>query len=418
MRLLRLTTNYADYLARFYAMQDGLGTQSYDVQYQTLMADCFQWSDALAKSLTKLGYEVKEIVANAKPMQTRWARENGLGDSGEKWLFDIVSAQVRAFRPEVLFICDYSTFTPSFLRRLKAENPSIHLTLGWCGAPYDDPAVFREYDIVLSCIPELVEHFRADGHRAEHMHHAFNPQVLERIDASAPPRVDFSFSGQIVMETQFHRRREQLLRVLVAKTDLQLWAEFRRVPIKRRFYTAALRAAYDGVQSARRAGVSQSFLERIPLIKKVARWQTRPTITWEVAPSIRSRAHKPVFGLAMYQLLHDSRITLNTHIDISPRSASNMRLYEATGVGACLLTDWKDNLAELFEPEREVVTYRSADECVEKVRYLLDHEPERLAIAAAGQRRTLRDHTFTQRAALLHEIVSAAIAKGPLPASS
>jgi hypothetical protein len=169
---------------------------------------------------------------------------------------------------------------------------------------------------------------------------------------------------------------------------------------------------------ARRTGVSPGVFEKIPLIKKVARWQSRPAITWEVSPSIRRRAHQPVFGQEMYQLLHDSRISLNTHIDISPRSASNMRLYEATGAGTCLLTDWKANLPDLYEPEREVVTYRNADECVEKVRYLLNHERERIAIATAGQRRTLRDHTFTQRALQLHRIFSAAIAKNPSLASS
>jgi spore maturation protein CgeB len=45
----------------------------------------------------------------------------------------------------------------------------------------------------------------------------------------------------------------------------------------------------------------------------------------------------------------------------------------------------------------EVVTYRSGDECVEKTRYLLAHDSERRAIAAAGHRRTLRDHTYFQR---------------------
>ncbi len=46
--------------------------------------------------------------------------------------------------------------------------------------------------------------------RREHVNHAFNPQVLERIDTSVLPHVDFSFSGQIVMETQFHRKREEI----------------------------------------------------------------------------------------------------------------------------------------------------------------------------------------------------------------
>ena len=114
----------------------------------------------------------------------------------------------------------------------------------------------------------------------------------------------------------------------------------------------------------------------------------------------------------MFRRLRDSRVALNTHIDISPVNASNMRLFEATGVGTCLLTDWKANLRELFEPDAEVVAYRDAEECVEKVRYLLDHEAERRRIAAAGQRRTLRDHTFASRAALIDAVIREELSDG------
>jgi spore maturation protein CgeB len=58
-----------------------------------------------------------------------------------------------------------------------------------------------------------------------------------------------------------------------------------------------------------------------------------------------------------------------------------LRLFETTGIGTCLLTDWKPNISELFEP----VTYRSPAEALEKARGLLDHEPERQKIARAGQ---------------------------------
>jgi spore maturation protein CgeB len=67
-------------------------------------------------------------------------------------------------------------------------------------------------------------------------------------------------------------------------------------------------------------------------------------------------------------------------------------------VGSCLLTDDKPNLRDLFEPDAEVVTYQNAAECIEKARYLLEHEEHRKAIAIAGQRRILRQHTFAQRA--------------------
>jgi spore maturation protein CgeB len=107
----------------------------------------------------------------------------------------------------------------------------------------------------------------------------------------------------------------------------------------------------------------------------------------------------------MFQQLLNTRVVFNHHIDISPVSASNMSLFETTGVGACLLTDWKKNLSGLFEPDKEVLTYRSAEECVEKVNYILEHEDERRSIAAAGQLRTLREHTFDNRAARIDEII-------------
>ena len=111
----------------------------------------------------------------------------------------------------------------------------------------------------------------------------------------------------------------------------------------------------------------------------------------------------------MFQQLANSKITFNNHINVSSHSASNMRLYEATGVGTCLLTDWKENLPEFFEPDTEIVTYRSVDECVEKVQWLLAHPQQREQIAKAGQARTLKDHTFAQRAIQLDEIIRKAL---------
>ena len=86
--------------------------------------------------------------------------------------------------------------------------------------------------------------------------------------------------------------------------------------------------------------------------------------------------------------------------------AANMRLYEATGVGTMLLTDWKTNLHELFEVGKEVVAYGSTEQCVELVRYYLAHEDEREAIAQAGQKRTLSEHNYYHRMQELTEILN------------
>lgn len=409
MRLIRITTNYPAYLGAFYARRPGLAAAPYDVQHRTLMADCFGWADFWTRAFGNLGHEVWEPVGNAEPMQKAWARENDAGYGEGTWLFDIAAAQVRRFRPDVVFVNDHSTYTAQFFRRLRAEVPSIRLVAGWCGAPFADAGVFREYDLVLSNVPALVDRFRADGHRCERVRHAFEPRVLEGIDRRRGPSTPFSFIGSIVKREGFHNRREQLLKALVRETGLEIFAdapaptdeERRALPFRQRMY--------DLVKLAGAAPGLSRALAALPRVGNYVRMDRRPDLSRYVDGDVAARSRPPVFGLAMYQTLHESRVTLNTHIDISAGSASNMRLYEATGVGTCLLSERQPDLAEAFEPDAEVATYASAAEAVEKVRYLLGHENVRSAVAAAGQRRTLKDHTFECRARELNDLFRGAL---------
>ena len=377
MRLLKIGVYYKTYLEQFYARRPGLAASTYDAQHAALIADCFGSSDFWTRELSRIGYETRDLVINAEPLQRAWAAERGLAFDAGGWLFGITEAQVRDFRPDVLIVADYSTVTAAFLRRLRDVCPSLRLVLGWCGAPYADGSVFGEWDVVLSCVPELVAHFRESGHRSRHVNHAFEPRVLERLGAREEAQAaDFVFIGSLVKSESFHLGRERLLSRLVAETDLQIHSEVGPPPASR----------------LRRAA-------------RLLRGGSLKSPQSSVDARIARRARPPLFGLDMFRQLRAGRVALNTHIDISTHSASNMRLFEATGVGTCLLTDSKENLRELFEPDAEVVAYRDAEECVEKVRYLLGHESLRRDIAAAGQRRTLREHTFESRAALIDGVI-------------
>jgi spore maturation protein CgeB len=66
-------------------------------------------------------------------------------------------------------------------------------------------------------------------------------------------------------------------------------------------------------------------------------------------------------------------------------------------MGACLVTEHARNISELFEPQKEVVTYESTEDCVAKIRHLLSNPDEARQIAAAGHARTLKDHTVLNR---------------------
>lgn len=408
LRLQRITTNYPGYLRQFYQTRAELISQPYSAQHAALMWDAYGWADFWSVALGKLGYETDEVVSNAEPMQKAWAREHGFSYSENKWLFEITTEQIRTFRPDVLFVNDYVTYSAEYLRQLKSECSFLRLVLGWCGAPYSDSSVFAEWDVVVSSVPELVQVFLAEGHSCEHINHAFDARLLGRIKQEEA-NVDFGFMGTIAKKSEFHNSREILILKLLERTPLKVWIDSHSPSWQERSNVLIRQLAFDAVQAVNRAGVSDATLEALPIAGKVRHWKARPGLPPKLDARIVNAANPPLFGLAMYQQLQRSRVSLNTHIDISSKHASNMRLYEATGVGSCLLTDSKSNLRELFEPDVEVVAYKNWEECIEKLHYLLAHDDKRRSIADAGQRRTLRDHSFDNRAARLDQIIRKAL---------
>jgi spore maturation protein CgeB len=119
------------------------------------------------------------------------------------------------------------------------------------------------------------------------------------------------------------------------------------------------------------------------------------------------RAHYPGIYVAegeKAKAFNAAKIVLNT-MHYAEIESVNQRLFEATGCGAFVITDWNPALPELFEPEREVVTFGTRQELKEKVDYYLAHPKERQEIADRGYARAHRDHTLEKRLGRMLEIV-------------
>jgi len=402
IRALRVATLPINYLRRIGQDQPSSGEQGYAEQHAALMEDGCQWADMWSTALRPLGWAMEEVVANAWSLQTQWAAEAGVVYSESSWPFDILKAQVRRLQPEVLFLTDYASFPAAFLRSLREVAPSIRRIAVWCGAPYRNPAIFRECDVVLTCVPELQRHFVAEGHDCRRIDHAFDPRILPRL-TDGEAETALGFAGSIVLRHQFHSGRERLLRQLAKRVDLTIWSDLVQPSWGTVLSMSIKRAGYETVAKLRRCGVPPLVWKGVPILGRIARWEEPPFIPRRFPGSLLRVVRPAVYGLAMFERLRRTQVSLNTHLDLSAESASNIRLFEATGVGSCLLTDWKPNLSTLFEVDQEVATYRGLDECVEKACYLLDHPRERHEMALAGQRRVLSAHTFVHRAPLLAE---------------
>ncbi|MBU1067858.1 glycosyltransferase [Patescibacteria group bacterium] len=110
------------------------------------------------------------------------------------------------------------------------------------------------------------------------------------------------------------------------------------------------------------------------------------------------------WGQDMFNILARSEMTLNCHIDLGAPCVGNMRMFEATGCGALLMTDWGSNALSLFH-DNEVVYYTDPAACVEAIRYYRQRPKLAREIARRGQRKTLKDHTYDIRMGVTKRIM-------------
>jgi spore maturation protein CgeB len=375
MRCLRVAVfdqYYLPVLDALYEGHRGLEDEPYERQLQALMELRFGTSDAYVAHLRALGHEAHDVVLNCIPLQARWAREHHVAPIGRRavrrvpagvrqalavrFLHAVAHAQIEALDPEVLYLQDFWFFTREEMRQLKRQGRRIVGQLG--SHPPDDGRV-EECDLVLTSFPHFVERLRDRGIRAEYFAIAFDERLHDHPSLRAARDVPISFVGTI-HPPDVHRAGRAFFERLCQDLDLQLWGY----------------------------------------------------VNDELAPGspIRARHHGEAWGLDMYRVLARSRIVVNRHGDIAEDYANNMRLFEATGMGALLMTESARNLPGLFGPGVEVVTYDDLDDLEEKARHYMTHDDERDAIAAAGQRRTLAEHTYRHRIGELDEILRTRLA--------
>lgn len=395
MKILIVNTDYQDFLVWLYAQHPGLEERTYEEQLKARYASLFGVADFYSHNLRQLGHEADDLYVNNQCLQIAWMRDSGyartksdcrdrlisrllgrargltsrwplsylnrlfqripgLADPGHPaWFYEILSQQIRHYRPDVLLNQDVAGIHPGFLREMKpymkllvGQHPAIELRM--------DPGL-RCYDLMISSFPPTLDVFRQHGLPAELNRLAFEPRILGRLPAG---RKTF---------------------------DVTLVGSFHTVHSSRVSFVEALLACLDRPEGVK---IWAPSIDHLP--------QASP---------IRSHYVGQAWGYQMYEILGASKMTLNHHGNVPPY-ANNMRLYEATGVGSLLITDWKNNLSEMFAPGTEVVTYHTAQECAGLIKYYLDNDQERVAIARAGQERTLREHSYLHRMQEFVDVVS------------
>lgn len=398
MKILILETMYIVAEKNFYTKYPELLKASYEVQKRKFDENFNYWAAGWCDALNERGYLAENIIVSVKPLQQAWKNEN-FKKQGTDSLHEIAIQQIKHFNPDVLW---FDMIDAELLQKIKETCPKIRLILGWVGSAIAKSKQWEYLDIICSCAPESVERLNNAGYCAKQLHHAFNPKVLKYVNKKEEIRDEVSFIGQIVRENEFHLQREKLLLELSGEINLKIYSpsfyfgygDMIDCMLKKILYYLVVRGRQYGFEG---------LINQVPIIKKSLKWQQAPN--YPINFKLKRKLKKPVFGLDMFQTIRSSAITLNVHADTSPLYASNMRLFETTGMGSCLITEKKKNINELFIADKEIVTYNSSEDCVEKIKWLMEHPIERRVIANAGKERCLKDHTFEQRVNRLEAII-------------
>lgn len=367
MVFVKTSPVYEQSLNRFYIDDPALSEKSYAEQHATIISGCFGWANGWGKYLGLIeGYSVHDLIVNAEILQKKWAQENGYRYGEQTWCLDILTAQLAELKAEIWFSTDFS-ITPLIRSKIRSEIPSIKLIIGWDGIALNSQEHFFGCDIMMSCADFVTDYYSEHGYNAYTFNHCFDPEILKSL-RYRDPLYEISFIGSIFLRDGGHSSRLKIIGELARHLDIDFWVTGLIPSDGRLFIKQQIRRVLHG------------RFDEFSKIRMIAK-----------------RNREPVFGDVMLQVLADSHLTLNTHIDSAGNKAGNMRLFEATGVGTCLVTDWKENIGEFFVPDEEVICFKSVDECVDKVKMLLKDNALRSQISKAGQKRTLESHTFEKR---------------------
>ncbi len=83
------------------------------------------------------------------------------------------------------------------------------------------------------------------------------------------------------------------------------------------------------------------------------------------------------------------------------KGAVNQRIFDVPACNGFVLTDWREQMDDLFEPHKEIAFYTEPEEIPELIQYYLKNPQKRAHIASAARKRVLAEHTWEHRLAKL-----------------
>ncbi|MFN4285590.1 MAG: glycosyltransferase [Lacibacter sp.] len=339
-------TAFNDYLERKYHISSG----GYSfAQLQQLLID--EGFNAVHQLLPVLQPSQKQgffTLWNYAPMQLQWAKEKGWAETDLK---KILFAQLEEFGADVFYNLSPIQFEAAEIKRL----PQQRVKIAWFASPEKNNIDFSVYHTRFTNLPSDVDPEAKRGFRS-HFFQLSDAPVFHQYTNNENRPIDVLFFGQY-LESQFDKRNgyiDELIR-LQEKHGFNL--------------VLALMANYK-------------YKYLLPFKLPLALHQKFKVLQFPPR-KVAAHAAPPLFGAEMLRHIGEAKIVFNCHVDMAGNYRVNMRIFEALGCGAHMLSD-AGIYPEGLKAGRHFSEYKNVAELEEKILYLLQHPQERQQVAEAG----------------------------------
>ena len=365
IKFLRISSIYSGFL-------DNISEQiKKDDSYEKVLKNVFEIkysvSNNISKELNKKNYECTEIIHNLESLQKKWLRQYGDVNSKDEIIFQ----QIKYYNPDVLFIGDVNLLSEKFTEKVKSIS-SVKLILCFHCAPFSKKILdnLKHSDIIITCTEgykkKLKNFIKNDVFL---MHHAFQNDL--EINFEEKRNFDVGFLGSLFLNDKLHVGRINIIYNLIKNFDKSYIA----INFSKFFILDFLMFLLNSI-------IKLNFLKNIKIFYKII--------------YIYIFSKKPIFGKNMFNVLKNTKILINKHIE-DTEYAGNMRLFEGTGLGCLLITDYKKDLEKLFKIDHDIVIYDDEKQIFDKISHYLKDNNSRINIAKNGYNKTISFHNYLNR---------------------
>lgn len=103
-----------------------------------------------------------------------------------------------------------------------------------------------------------------------------------------------------------------------------------------------------------------------------------------------------------FKVFYSSKINLNITLR-SIESGIPLRIFDIMSVGGFVLTNYQEEIPDLFAEGKEIVTFKTPEELIDKADYYLKHDTKRINIGINGYKKVKKCYTYEHQ---LQKIIS------------